>query len=489
MRSVRRNINKFTKHLSYKPAFTIIELIIVAVIITTLSAIVFVSYNSWRLTTAVTQLKSDLSGVASAMENYRTFNNIYPTSVSTISSTFASSSGVTLSGGSSDGGLTYCVNAVSLQFTNNYYHIDSTSGGNGAQPGVCVAAVQYTLTVNAGANGTASGGGTFNSGTTPTITATPNNYYSFNGWTGAGCGGGASTYVTMTSNITCTANFVPTNIPPPSQPTVTANTVGATTTFSWDAAYCGGNTARYQYDYTVSPSGYDSGWVATASISAAFTTSTQGSTYTINVQAQCYNAAASSSWSSSGLTSYYRPMVYTVTMVAVGSGTVSGGGSYDEGSTPTITATANALYYFAGWRYDSSTGCDGTASHAITVNANKTCYAIFYATPIATPSNPTVGVARVVNTLNYSWSSTCGANSARYQRRFTIYDPGPPPATGYSSGTDPDYIATDLTTYSHAVQGGSGDYDDLHVQIQCYNAATSSSWSAFSGGIGSYVIP
>ena len=44
--------------------------------------------------------------------------------------------------------------------------------------------VQYTLTLTAGAGGTVSDGGTFNAGTSVSITATPNEGYLFAGWEG-----------------------------------------------------------------------------------------------------------------------------------------------------------------------------------------------------------------------------------------------------------------------------------------------------------------
>ncbi len=48
------------------------------------------------------------------------------------------------------------------------------------------APTQYTLTVTAGEGGTvSSNGGTYDEGTSVTITATPNEGYEFVGWTGA----------------------------------------------------------------------------------------------------------------------------------------------------------------------------------------------------------------------------------------------------------------------------------------------------------------
>jgi len=93
----------------------------------------------------------------------------------------------------------------------------------------------------------------------------------------------------------------------PTTPTVTAVTSASdTTTYSWGAISCvPGASVRYQYRLTVTPSGFDSDWVATTAISVPFTTSTGGETYSLQVQSQCYNANTSSNWSASGSASYY----------------------------------------------------------------------------------------------------------------------------------------------------------------------------------------
>ena len=79
--------------------------------------------------------------------------------------------------------------------------------------------------------------------------------------------------------------------------------------------------------------------------------------------------------SSSTVTVNVSVASYTLTTIASTGGTVSSGGTYNTGSTPTITATPNANYTFSSW--SGSTGCSGTASHTITMDANKTCTANF----------------------------------------------------------------------------------------------------------------
>lgn len=113
--------------------FTLVELTVVILIISVLAMVLTMGYSSWRKTIIEVQIKSDLSGVASAMENFRTFNSMYSSS---IPATFTPSKDITLFGGSSDGKL-YCIDAVSSHDSNTYYYIDESSGRSGAKLGTC----------------------------------------------------------------------------------------------------------------------------------------------------------------------------------------------------------------------------------------------------------------------------------------------------------------------------------------------------------------
>jgi len=282
--------------------------------------------------------------------------------------------GVTASGMSATGSASYTRPVTTYwgctdPAANNY-----NSGAN-ANDGSCTyPPVTYTLTLNYTGSGSVSGGGTYNAGSTPTISASPSTYYYFNGWSGStGCSGGASHTITMDANKTCTAALPVSPISPPATPTVTANTAGGTTTWSWGAASCPGNSARYQYRYT-NTSGYDSGLVATASTSVAFTTSTEGRTYTVTAQAECYNGVTASGMSATGSASYYRLITYQLSG-SVGNaslGSTSGFGGYTEGTVATLSATPNAgSHIYQPW--SGSTGCSGAAIHTITMDSYKSC--------------------------------------------------------------------------------------------------------------------
>lgn len=118
--------------------FTIVELIVVIVIIGILTGFVIFNYNTWKLDTTISQLKSDLTAAQSAMENQRNFNNAYPADINAINS-YRHSSDVTVSGGSADG-KTYCISAYNSAYPSMFYSITSTYPN--PQAGDCTGTVQ-----------------------------------------------------------------------------------------------------------------------------------------------------------------------------------------------------------------------------------------------------------------------------------------------------------------------------------------------------------
>ncbi|OQW90457.1 MAG: hypothetical protein BWK78_06975 [Thiotrichaceae bacterium IS1] len=66
----------------------------------------------------------------------------------------------------------------------------------------------FNVTVNKTGNGQVSGGGTYATGATVNLTATPDAGYSFSGWSPAVC---ANSFAMPNNNLTCTASFVPTS--------------------------------------------------------------------------------------------------------------------------------------------------------------------------------------------------------------------------------------------------------------------------------------
>ncbi|MCQ2438957.1 MAG: hypothetical protein MJ074_04245 [Oscillospiraceae bacterium] len=73
------------------------------------------------------------------------------------------------------------------------------------------------------------------------------------------------------------------------------------------------------------------------------------------------------------------PIRYTVTVSASPEnyGTVTGGGTYDEGASVTVTAAANAGYIFTGWLENGEKVENVGASYTFTASADRTLTAVF----------------------------------------------------------------------------------------------------------------
>ena len=204
---------------------------------------------------------------------------------------------------------------------------------------------QFTITVktNDSSMGTVSGGGTFDYNSTKTITATPKAHYHFVQWNDGVKT--ASRQISVTGNATYTATFAI------DQHTITVQannnnygTVSGGGTFDYNSQQTITATPKEHYHFVQwSDNNTNASRTITVNGNATYTATFAIDQHTITVQANNNNY-----------------------------GTVSGGGTFDYGSTKTITATPKTGYRFVEW----NDGNTYTSRH-VTVTGNATYTATF----------------------------------------------------------------------------------------------------------------
>src|SRR5680860_1681667 len=349
-----------------KSGFTIVELLVIIVVIGILATLTIIAYTGIQQKAIVASINSDLDNASRSLKLFQVENNDdYPLTNDCSSTPAANSICLKSSPGNSytvfetnnSGSRSFCL-TVKNSTTNAKYHITQDSAPT---LGVCPFGFATTLTAT-----TASPTSidlvwdTVTDATSYTLEQATDESFTTDLTTIATQPGTSFTSISLSQGTTyyyrvnatidgdisgwSNTDDATTSIDAPDAPTVSANTVTDTTTWSWNTPTCPAGSARYQYRYTIAPSGSDSGLVPIASSPIGFTTNTEGQTYTVQVQAQCFLGAIISSWSTSGSAEYYRIITYTLTTIAGISGTVSAGGTYNTGTVRTITATPSTYY-------------------------------------------------------------------------------------------------------------------------------------------------
>ena len=213
-----------------------------------------------------------------------------------------------------------------ISATANYgYHFTQWSDGNTDNPRTVwiyqditltaeFAPNQYTITTYA-QHGSVNGGGTYDYGTTATLTATADAHYHFTQWTDGNTDNPRT--ISIEGDATYTAEFKPNSY------TITVSADG------YGSANGGGT-----YDY-----GTTATLTATAAEHYHFTQWSDGNTNnprTISVKGDA------------AYTAEFAIDQHTITTNAQ-NGNVNGGGTYDYGTTATLSATANEHYHFTRW--------------------------------------------------------------------------------------------------------------------------------------------
>ena len=332
----------------------------------------------------------------SSIEAYRNhtvwgqFTNILPISEQTYTIT-ATAANTAM--GSVTGGGSYEENATATltATANSGYNFVGWNDGNNENPRSVVVTQDSTFTatfaintyiIAANANdanmGSVTGGNTYNYGETAILTATANDGYAFVQWQDGNTDNPRSVVVTKDSTFTATFAINTYNI--------AANANDANM-----GSVTGGNTYNYGETATLT---------ATANDGYAFVQWQDGNTD---------NPRSITVTKDSTFIAVFVQNTPTFTITALSNnasmGSVTGGGTYEENTTATLTATANDGYAFAQWQ-------DGNTDNPRSITVTENAYYIATFTEVAAPtftitalsSNTTMG--SVTGGGNYAENAT-----------------------------------------------------------------------------------
>lgn len=139
-----------------------------------------------------------------------------------------------------------------------------------------------------------------------------------------------------------------------------------------------GGTISYQYQYSTNNG---STWTnidsATTSTSKSFTIPSSATQFKARVRASDNMGFTSTDYvTGENLTVKEPTATYTISLTASSGGSVSGGGTYEEGTSVTVKATASSGYRFSRWTEGGAT-VSSNASYTFTVTQNRTLTAVF----------------------------------------------------------------------------------------------------------------
>ena len=265
------------------------------------------------------------------------------------------------------------------------------------------APTEYTITVSANPSngGTVTGGGTYQHGDQCTVEATMNEGYTFINWTEDG--EVASTHARYTFNVnsdrTLVANFQ-----------VQSYTISASANPTNGGTVTGAGTYNYGESCSLS---------ATANSGYTFTNWTENG----NVVSTNPNYPSFTVTSDRTLVAHFvvqAPNTYNINVSAnpPAGGTVTGGGSYQQGQQCTVTATENVGYTFLRWT-ENGNQVSPDLSYTFTVTGNRTLVAHFqvHSYTISVSADPSDG-GSVIGGGTYTHGQNCEVTAA--------------PATGYN---------------------------------------------------------
>ena len=276
------------------------------------------------------------------------------------------------------------------------YIQDITVGGGGTT---------YNITVSANPTngGNVTGGGSYNQGQSCTVTATANSGYTFTNWTenGSVVSTQANYTFTVTSNRTLVANFQ-------------SQTQSYTITVSANPANGGNVTGGGAYNQ-----GQSCTVSATANNGFTFTNWTENGNV-VSTQANYTFTVTGNRTLVANFQAQTQSYTITVSANPANGGTVSGGGTYQQGQSCTVSATPASGYTFLRWT-ENGTQVSTNANYTFTVTSNRNLVAQFQSQPqnfnISVSANPTDG-GTVSGGGTYQQGQSCTVSAI--------------PATGYN---------------------------------------------------------
>ena len=161
------------------------------------------------------------------------------------------------------------------------------------------------------------------------------------------------------------------------QPQSTTVTEGSTAEFSITAS----DAQTYQWQRKATDTGSE--WEDISDATTASYTTAATATNMSGYQYRCVvtgsgGVSVTSAAATLTVEAYTPPTTYTIRadVAPAGAGSVSGGGSYTEGTSVTLTATANSGYRFVGWMEGDQTVSTDT-TYAFPANSNRSLTAQF----------------------------------------------------------------------------------------------------------------
>jgi uncharacterized protein YjiK len=322
---------------------------------------------------------------------------------------------------------------------------------------VCVEMPATMFIINAIANpvegGTVTGAGTYDYGTSVTIAATANVGYIFNNW--AEEGEVVSTDESYTFIITDDHDFVANFTINTYNVTVAANPIDGGTVV-------GGGTYNHGVTATLT---------ATANIGYNFVNWMENGEVVSTDAEYSFTVTCDRN-----LVANFSQNTYTISASAIpsSSGSVSGAGNYNYGSTCSLTATANAGYTFINWTKDGTVvSTNATYSFTVTEDASFVANFELNGYTITAAANPVEG-GTVSGAGNYYYGSTCSLTATAN--------------TGYTfvNWTENGEVVSTDTEYTFMVTGNRNLFANFGQNTYTISASAIPSNSGSVSGAGNY---